>query len=1242
VQVRGLRWEIVETQPVGPQTLVRLRGVEGALLGRELDILHDFEPIEPIVQSFQPEKAAPLRHWSVYHQAFLLEQALGSGAILAVQPGRLRPEPYQLVPVLRAIRMSRPRLLLADGVGLGKTVQAGLVLTELMARRIAHRVLIVSPAGPLLEQWRMEMSERFGLRFAVVDRAFLDEVRKGNELGANPFDYIPLALASIDFLKQESVLQWLDRAAYDVVILDEAHHCTDLGNLADREDSQRRRLAELLARQSDALLLLTATPHDGNDASFASLCELLDPSLVDGRGHLRGEAYRTHVVRRLKKHIVDSATGKSRFPERQVIPCPVDYAPQRFPRFWELQRLLLDLVVPQFRYALKNRRYDEVLSFIALLKRSVSTVAACRKTLAVVAARHRALLTEAAETQDSRRQRLRTLRDYQRRLDRFGTAAADAQEEIQTIEEEDLAQALADIQRSSRAGDYRMRKLKDLSSGLAELVALASEAEAEDPKLAMLKEQIDGIRKAEPGASVLIYTEYTTSQDAVKSYLTAHGMTDILTMSGNDDDAARQQTTDRFRNEDSRILVSTDAAAEGLNLHQRCHHLIHVELPFNPNRLEQRNGRIDRYGQTHEPVVRYLYLRNTFEERILLRLIAKYERQRARLTFVPNTLGLTATAELQGMRLLEGLAKEEDWLLKEEPAQYVLFETADEGVGADDATRELLEEIDRSLHGFERAAKSNQWLADEGLYAGADQVAQADRATEKGRRESMVELVHFVTDAIHLDGGQLHGSPNQPAFAIELPPDWAHGAKDVPGYDGAARRVRLTTDPEVYRDAEGRTVGFLGRAHPLVRRALDRVRHLSLGPGGLAGTDTRVSAVSAPIAAPALLLTFLGRVLSGAGRELERVLAVRLDRGGAPQAMSDAAEWLPLAAPERALTTTGLWEQHFAGWAGDQAVHAPAVAAARAAFEPIAREFTQERRADLDRERRDLDAWLASRATALTGTTGAQFVQQDLGITETASGPGATAATWMRLTNPAERLAAFSADGTQPRSARTEAETVLRLHRKRSDDLTARLDFRAPEVIPLGVLMLVPDGQQGHRPSNPAGGTRPPGPPVEPSRIQPAGSDAAPAAPAPSNPVGESAKGSRSCDCATQSQDDGTCALHGRSARNTDQRGAASASAAEAITPCPSSREASANDSGDGDSAAAGAASPKTHSGGPGDSVPVTGHRGAGSTGGTGTTGIAPHADPARPSRAPEPGGLEGLRSSSGGSGAEPLPERRS
>jgi hypothetical protein len=135
-----------------------------------VDVLTPFEEVRPVVHQIDPTRPTYLANGLVFHQAFLLEQALGPNALLAVTPGRLRIEPYQLVPVSRCLRMPRPRLLLADDVGLGKTVEAGLVITELIARRRASRILIVTPAGPPLDQWKEEMAERFGLRLVVADR----------------------------------------------------------------------------------------------------------------------------------------------------------------------------------------------------------------------------------------------------------------------------------------------------------------------------------------------------------------------------------------------------------------------------------------------------------------------------------------------------------------------------------------------------------------------------------------------------------------------------------------------------------------------------------------------------------------------------------------------------------------------------------------------------------------------------------------------------------------------------------------------------------------------------------------------------------------------------------------------------------------------------------------------------------------------------------------------------------------
>jgi len=511
VVARGLRWEVVHGEPAGAQHRYRLRCAEGALRGLEFDFLHPFEPVEPLAADLDPRRAGRLDGWLLYHQAFLLDQELGPEALLAAQPGRLDIAPYQLVPVMRALAMSRPRLLLADGVGLGKTVQAGLVLAELIARRRAHRILIVSPAGPLLSQWHEEMRTRFGLRFeAVRDWGPLQEQRRRLELGSNPFDHLAYCLISIDFAKQEKVLQDLERTSWDLVVIDEAHHCVRMGTAGDAEDSRRRRLAEVLARQADGLLLLTATPHDGYDPHFASLAELLDPSLVDGRGALRGERYRAHVVRRLKSHIKDPVSGAPLFHQRKVHPCEVTFSRALHPRFAAFQEALLALVAPRLRAAVRTRRYGEVLAFVSLLKRSVSTALACRNTLEVIADRYDDMEQRGAEAQEARRQRLRTLRDYRRRLERYGALSFEEEQDQAALEAEDMAAeifsggvaelraALDGLRREVRRERDRQARLSTTAEALADLAALAGEAMPEDPKLGALLDALVAIRAAEP------------------------------------------------------------------------------------------------------------------------------------------------------------------------------------------------------------------------------------------------------------------------------------------------------------------------------------------------------------------------------------------------------------------------------------------------------------------------------------------------------------------------------------------------------------------------------------------------------------------------------------------------------------------------------------------------------------------------------------------------------------------------
>jgi superfamily II DNA or RNA helicase len=970
VAARGLEWDVTEVEPLGPQLRVRLACAGGDLQGLEWDVLVPAEAVTVLQADPLPEDAGPLADWRRYHTAWLLDQIPGAPA----PPGRVAIEAYQRVPLLRALEMVRPRLLLADGVGLGKTIQAGLIAAELIVCRRAHRILVVCPPGPLLRQWEQEMRIRFGLRFTpITDSASLREARRGLELGGNPFDATALCLTSMDFAKSDRVLAELERASWDLVIIDEAHHCA--GGAGPGEDSQRRLLAEVLARRSDGLLLLTATPHDGHDPHFASLIALLDPSLVDGSGRLLGNAYRRHVVRRLKSHIRDPITGAPLFRERVVVPVRVDVTDA--PNVQAFHKALSTLVAPRLRRSADRNGLADALAFVSLLKRSMSSIAACVATLRVVAERY-----ADADTAASRRERQRALRAYRRRAQKFGVLDPAEEADIAALEAEEMAASLSGA---------------ETIAALRTLIRLGEAAEPDDPKLAALLLEVKLIRLRHKDANILVYTEYADSQRAAVSALRALGGT-VLTISGADSEAQRLRAAERCAEEDGIVLVSTDSLAEGLNLHQRCHHLIHLDLPYNPNRLEQRNGRIDRYGQRDDPEIRYLYLAGTFEERLLLRLIAKYEKARSCLSFMPNTLAVTAEPKSLAEPLMAGFAED---LFSAMPRLVHSLDLAAED-GDSEAYRDLLREIDRAFQSFDHMAVRHGWMGS-GPPAEPPPVDAA----------SAIDLPVFVASVL---------TPGPDGHRV--PAEWAADLDGLPGYDPARNTVRLTDDPARSRDERGRTLLYPGRAHPLTRRAIALAR--SRGTG-------RVSAARST--SLSLLITYAVDIGGPSGTLLRLVFALLAFPDGT---LRQQPEFLALAGD--AVPPGGIWQARFAGWA-PRAIEAAGLHAAAVA-EDIAAAFADTHAARLARERATLDAWLAQRANELCGPPVAK--PRDLFDDE------AAARDWRSPAPPAERLAGFAADAAVPAAQRRQAAELLRSIPAEPPPLAK------PAVRALGLLMLVP------------------------------------------------------------------------------------------------------------------------------------------------------------------------------------------
>lgn len=956
VAVRGLEWDVTEVLPLGPQQLVRLACCGGDLAELEWEVLYPAETIAVMHSDPRPEDAGPLADWRRFHIARLLEQIPGVPA----PPGRVVIEAYQRVPLLRALDMVRPRLLLADGVGLGKTIQAGLIAAELLVRRRAHRVLIVCPPGPLLRQWEQEMRVRFGLRFGVIaDSAGLREARRGLELGGNPFEATALCLTSMDFAKSDRVLAELERVAWDLVIIDEAHHC--VGN-----ENQRRGLAGVLADRSDGLLLLTATPHDGNDANFASLIELLDPSLVDAAGKLVGSGYRRHVVRRLKSHI-RAPDGTPLFRERVVVPVRVDVSDAA--PVAAFHQALSALVAPRLQRSRDRSGLSDALAFVSLLKRSMSSIAACVATLRVVAQRYGSKPS---------RERRGALRVWRRRMAGFGVLGPAEEAEIAELEAEEMAAAL----NGERVADE-----------LAALIRLGEAALRHDPKLAALVLEVRLIRLRHPDANVIVYTEYADSQLAAVDALAAvDGV--VLNISGVDSEAERSRVAKRFAEQDGIVLVRTDSLAEGLNLHRRCFHLIHLDLPYNPNRLEQRNGRIDRYGQRFDPEIRYLFLAGTFEERLLLRLIAKYEKARACLSFMPNTLGVGADPARLQEPLFAGFAED---LFSGVPRLVHSLDLAAEDTESE-AYRDLLREIDRAFQSFDQMAVRHGWLSGGELF----EMPAVERA-------GVVDLAGFVASVLTSDGD-----------GYRVPAGWLQELDGLAGFDRASGTVRLTNDAERLRDAEGRELLYPGRSHPLTRRAIASVR------------TGRVSAARGDG------LSLVVSYTVEAGGLLRRVFALRLFANGS---IVEQPDFLALADHE--VSQDGAWNRWFAGWAPDALAAAGARAATIAAR--IGSEFADEHHRRMKSAAAAARAWLQRRSVELCGAA----VPCSGDLFDSGLPPG----DWRVCAEPEQRLGGFVADATMPAARRREAAYVL--ERFRSVTAAEVMPTRSASVRMLGMLMLV-------------------------------------------------------------------------------------------------------------------------------------------------------------------------------------------
>lgn len=496
----------------------------------------------------------------------------------AVSLSGIEPLPHQLEAVYdRMLRQARLRFLLADDPGAGKTIMAGLLIKELRLRGAVDRVLILSPA-PLTLQWQDEMKAKFDELFEIVDSHAARQ-----QLSGSPWKKFPRCIASIDFAKQDHVRPDLLQERWDLVIIDEAHKVA----MPDPEQPTiRYQLARPLAERTERLLLLTATPHQGNSAQFRNFMALLDDHAFRNDEVVRKLLQTPDspwMMRRMKETLRDFQ-GRKLFVERHAWTETFALNAEEFALYSEVSRYI-NTYLPRQQ---GRRKQSAALARMVLQRRLASSLRAIRVSLERRQAKLRALVDELALLPDDKRLlRLRELANL--RVD----PEADPDDET-----DDQLDALAEGAFLAERWDQLQAEVEALD----QLVPLAHRAEGrnQETKLDALfhclqRSEFQELR--ERSGKLLIFTEHRTTLDYLVEKLTREGYS-CCTIHGGMDAVTRKEKQREFQ-QSAQICVATEAAGEGINL-QFCHLMINYDIPWNPNRLEQRMGRIHRIGQQRE------------------------------------------------------------------------------------------------------------------------------------------------------------------------------------------------------------------------------------------------------------------------------------------------------------------------------------------------------------------------------------------------------------------------------------------------------------------------------------------------------------------------------------------------------------------------------------------------------------------------------------------------------------------
>ena len=630
VIIDGKEAEVISFQEIGevPYLRVVVNGSTKNICTEDVSIerkSHSYQPLKNLkpLEIDPTHEAVSANQFDMKTDAIRLQLGYKQDQLLSISTSLVRLEYYQLACVNEVMDGIRQRALIADDVGLGKTIEAGLIFKELMARGRADRVLLIVPAH-LQKKWKRDMDRFFNIDLTLADRTWVEAERRKKGVDANIWtEGEKKLLTSMAFLRQDEFQNSLDETFWDLVIVDEVHKASKKRD----SPSKTSKMAERVSHQSDSLLLLSATPHNGKEESLKSLIKYIDPFLVAPDENLSKDIVDDVMIRR-GKDTVYNKDGKRVFPEREVKTVPVNMSSSEKEFYDEVTSYVKDV------YNRSDKLNEPAVGFAMALmqKRLVSSIGAIRETLK----RRLRDLSNLDGTEISRK-----ARNYI---------------EGEDLEENDREDAERELERLTTSDD---KKLEDELNTLQDLVKKAKNLPI-DSKATQVKRFISDLLERKEREKLLIFTEYRDTLDyLLEEVFDDEGWSDdILVIHGGVDREKRQEIEDEFNYGQSRILLATDAASEGIDLQHSCHIMVNYELPWNPNKLEQRIGRLHRYGQDKTVKVWNFQFDDTRETEIFDLLQKKIENIRTHIGNTSDMIGIMEEINLQDL-IMKSLQSEE-------------------------------------------------------------------------------------------------------------------------------------------------------------------------------------------------------------------------------------------------------------------------------------------------------------------------------------------------------------------------------------------------------------------------------------------------------------------------------------------------------------------------------------------------------------------------------------------------------